>query len=95
MDMLVSNLRMELRCTSIVAQLNMVHAGHFIGILPDFMARSCKENRLIPILPDKALTRTYWLAVHRDLRHVERVRLICAELVDMARKGRALFLGDG
>lgn len=95
MDMLVSNLRMELRCTSIVAQLNMVHAGHFIGILPDFMARSCMENRLIPILPDKALTRTYWLAVHRDLRHVERVRLICAELVDMARKGRALFLGDG
>lgn len=94
MEMLGSNLRTTLRCTSIVAQLNMVRAGHFIGILPDFMALSRENPDLIPILPDKALMRSYWIVVHSDLRHVERVRLICAQLVEMANNCRSLFLGS-
>ena len=92
METLGSNLDIALRCTSIVAQLEMIRSGNFIGVLPDFMARAHDTSALVAILPDKALTRTYWLVVHRDLRHVERVRLICAQLVERARKDRTLFL---
>lgn len=93
LDKLGSNLNTGLRCTSIVAQQNIVLSGHYIGVLPDFMACADEQNKLIPILRDKALIRTYWLAVHRDLRQVERVQLVGAALVDMARKGRPLFMG--
>jgi DNA-binding transcriptional LysR family regulator len=78
-----------LRSTSIVAQRNIVEAGQAIGILPFFMVP--ENSQLKPLLQDFRLTRSYWLSVHEDLRHIKRVRAIVQALGALFQRDEVLF----
>jgi DNA-binding transcriptional LysR family regulator len=63
----------KLRTDSHLAQLNAIRAGLGIGICQARLAR--RGAGLVPVLPDAF---TYgletWIAMHKDLRRVERAR---------------------
>ncbi len=71
---------LTLRCDSHLAQLGAIRAGAGIGICQTGLAR--RDDRLVPVLADMF---TYgletWIAMHEDLRRVERVRVTFDHLV--------------
>lgn len=61
--------------TSINMQRAMCAEGLGLAILPYFMAR--QDPSLLHILPDEiAIRRSFWIVVHRDLRHVGRIKAV-------------------
>lgn len=67
--------RVQLSCSSLVAQYHATCAGAGLAMLPLFMA--IKEPRLVRLLPDKInLMRDWWMVVHRDLETVPRIRAV-------------------
>lgn len=78
------------RCDSDVGQLAAVRAGVGIGICQHGVA--ARDPDLLPVLPDQFdLSLDMWLAMHEDLRHSRRVRLLfdhlAAELGAYAKVG--------
>ncbi|MCK9919156.1 LysR family transcriptional regulator [Microbacteriaceae bacterium K1510] len=81
----------RIRSTSVIAQVNAVASGAAIGVLPGYLARSHKELR--PILDqDLRITRSYWISVHDDLRHLQRVQTVLKAITARVRQDRSLFL---
>ena len=79
------------RCDSDVGQLAAVRAGVGIGICQHGVA--ARDPDLVPVLPDLFdLSLDMWLAMHEDLRHSRRVRLLfdhlAAELGAYAKVGQ-------
>lgn len=79
------------RCDSDVGQLAAVRAGVGIGICQHGVA--ARDPNLVPVLPDLFdLSLDMWLAMHEDLRHSRRVRLLfdhlAAELGAYAKVGQ-------
>lgn len=82
-----------MQSSNILAQMNAAVAGAGICVLPDFLA--AREPSLVCVLPDQvALTRSFWLIVHADLKDVARVRAIVEFLVRETKANRAAFLGE-
>lgn len=80
----------QLRSTSVVAQADMIESGAALGILPTYLAR--RRPGLVHLLPESlGLTRSYWIAVHEDLRHLARVRAVLDAIVEAVREDRELF----
>ncbi len=87
-------LRPQLTSSNLVAQFNACRAGTGLCILPEFMAAG--DNGLVRVLPDDiALTRTFWLILHADLRDTARVRAVADFIVEEVEANRALFLPAG
>ena len=63
--------RVALASNSVAVQLNLLRAGHGIGVVHDFALPHAPE--LVRILPDVRLTRSFWLLRHADDRKVERL----------------------
>ena len=63
--------RSRIELTSAVGQVEAVRAGAGIGALHDYLA--CRHD-LVPVLPELRVVRSYWLAIHENLRDVSRVR---------------------
>lgn len=80
-------------CASALGQAAAVRAGAGIGILHDFDARG--DRRLIRVLPDHAIRRTYWLVTHPDTRMLTRVRVAADFIVSEAQAARETFLPRG
>ncbi|MGL4323020.1 MAG: LysR family transcriptional regulator [Beijerinckiaceae bacterium] len=76
-------------CASVIGQLEAVRAGIGIGILHVYAAE--QTHALVRLLPERAVTRTYWLTTHSDVRDLARVRLVHDFILDNARADRALF----
>ena len=79
------------RCDSDVGQLAAVRGGVGIGICQHGVA--ARDPDLVPVLPDLFdLSLDMWLAMHEDLRHSRRVRLLfdhlAAELGAYAKVGQ-------
>src|SRR3546814_19799930 len=71
MDEFAPGLSPEFRSSSINAQYHMISTSTGIVVLPCFIGDSSKE--LVRILPDDvAITRTFWMVIHRVLRHLAR-----------------------
>lgn len=88
---LLPQLRPQLASSNLVAQFNACRAGAGLCILPAFMAAG--EDGLVRILPDDvALTRTFWLILHADLRDTARVRAVADFIVEEVEANRELFL---
>jgi DNA-binding transcriptional LysR family regulator len=66
-----SGLEAHLRSTSINVQHNMIAYGAGIGILPDFMA--ARDERLVHVLPEIHIMRSFWLVIHADMRRLARI----------------------
>tara|TARA_R110000782_G_scaffold167129_6_gene259223 strand:+ start:27105 stop:28019 length:915 start_codon:yes stop_codon:yes gene_type:complete len=71
LDEVESGLEAHLRSTSINVQYNMIAHGAGIGILPDFIAHG--DERLVRLLPEARITRSFWLVIHADMRRVARI----------------------
>ncbi len=86
-------IRASVRSSSINAQHHLIATGAGIGLLPLFIGR--QDDKLVRILPkDVRLTRSFWLVVHRDVRHLARVEALIDWLGAMLREQRPLLLED-
>lgn len=84
-------IRPWIKSSSIFNQLAAARGGLGLCVLPDYIARDCADLHLV--LPDQvALTRSYWLTCHRDLRQIPRERAVIAYLTEAlrAREGQLL-----
>lgn len=80
-----------IRSTSVIAQVNAVRSGAAIGILPRFLASAHAE--LEPIMADEVhFVRSYWIAVHDNLKHLHRIRTVLDALSGQVRSDLATFL---
>ncbi|EJL87908.1 transcriptional regulator [Herbaspirillum sp. CF444] len=73
-------LRPRIRISNIISQMAAVVGGAGPGVLPCFMARG--ENRLVRLLPEIRLYRSYWLITHADARDILRVNVVADFIVE-------------
>ena len=76
---LARNGRVALRTNSRDAQLQAARAGYGLVMLPCYLAAGADE--LVELAsPEPRLVRGVWLGVHRDTRHIPRMRLVTEHL---------------
>ncbi|MBP7240946.1 LysR family transcriptional regulator [Amaricoccus sp.] len=83
--------RSTFEITSAVGQVEAVRAGAGIGALHDYLAG---RHDLTPVLPELKVVRSYWLAIHENLRDVARVRVAAEFLTETVRESQAAFVRD-
>jgi DNA-binding transcriptional LysR family regulator len=76
-----------------MGQLEAVRAGAGIGVLHDYLARP--HDELVRVLPEQRATRSYWTAIHENLRDVARVRAMADFLTAVVREAHADFAPPG
>lgn len=81
--------RIIFRSTSLMAQYISASEGQGIVMLPSFAAAYSTDLR--PIMPQLFTVRDIWLAVHEDLLHISRIKLLTAFLTKRVEQDR-LFL---
>lgn len=62
----------HLRSSSINVQHQLLAAGAGLGVLPCFMGDA--DPRLVPILPNTRIVRSFWLVTHKDTHQLARVK---------------------
>lgn len=84
--------RSQIELTSAIGQVAAVRAGAGIGVLHAYLAQAdCEAGRLVRVLPRLHTTRSYWLAIHENLRDVARVRAAANWLAEAVRRDAAAF----
>jgi DNA-binding transcriptional LysR family regulator len=86
LDEIGPGLRVALRSSSINAQHRLIAAGAGVGVLPCFIGDA--DPRLICVLPEQRILRSFWLVRHRDTANLTRVRTFTAWLVDCVQRHR-------
>ena len=89
---LVDDAQIAFSSSSIVAQHEAVTSGVGIGLMHRFMAAS--DDRLIPILPDVTIDRTYWVMYRTDQQGVSRIRAVLSFLDRLMQVSRPLLAGQ-
>ena len=82
----------RLRSSSINAQYRLIAAGAGIGVLPCFIGD--RDAGLVRVLPDLAITRSFWLVTHQDSRHLPRNALFVEWLSALVARQRGRLLGE-
>jgi DNA-binding transcriptional LysR family regulator len=82
--------RSHFEISSAIGQLEAVRGGAGIGVLHDYLAR--RDPGLVRVLPGHRAVRSYWTAVHENLRDVARVRAAAYFLTDAVREAQADFV---
>lgn len=72
LDEIHPGLAATVRSSSINAQHRLVAAGTGIGVLPCFIGDD--DPDLVPVLPERRITRSFWLVMHKDTHSLARVR---------------------
>lgn len=72
LDEIHPDLKISLRSSSINAQHQLISAGSGIGVLPCFIGDA--DPRLLPVLPQKRITRSFWLVTHKDTHQLARIK---------------------
>jgi DNA-binding transcriptional LysR family regulator len=86
-----ANIKVPIKSSNLIAQLNAAKSGLGICVLPYFMAVS--ETKLKPILRnDFMLTRSYWLAIHEDQKKLARINRFSDFVCNQAKRCRDFFL---
>lgn len=92
-DDVLPNAHVGLRVQSINAQLSAVESDLGLGLLPCYIASQRKG--LVSVLEEEAtLTRTLWISMHEDMRHVHRVAAVWNWLKDIVQANQPLLLGE-
>jgi DNA-binding transcriptional LysR family regulator len=81
----------HLRSSSINAQHQLASSGNGVAILPCFIGDI--DPRLVRVLPEVRIQRTFWLVAHQDTRGLERVRFFVDWLVGMTAAHRDELIG--
>jgi DNA-binding transcriptional LysR family regulator len=82
--------RSHFEISSAMGQLEAVRAGAGIGVLHDYLARPHPE--LVRVLPAQRAVRSYWTAIHENLRDVARIRAAADFLTEAVREAQADFV---
>lgn len=72
LDEIHPDLTISLRSSSINAQHHLISAGAGIGVLPCFIGDA--DPRLIPVLSQHQIIRSFWMATHKDTHQLARVK---------------------
>lgn len=72
LDEILPGLTPTVRSSSINAQHQLIAAGAGIGVLPCFIGDA--DPGLVPVLPDKRITRSFWLVTHKDTHQLARIK---------------------
>lgn len=82
----------RLRSSSINAQHEIIATGGGVGILPHFLASA--DDRIVPILSEIRIERSFWLVAHEETARFPQVRAMMDWLVEEVHASRGLFLPD-
>ena len=82
--------RSSIEITSAIGQVEAVRAGAGIGALHDYLAGG--HDDLVQVLPETKVVRSYWLAIHENLRDVARVRIAAEFIVKAVQEARPAFI---
>ncbi|MBC2859110.1 LysR family transcriptional regulator [Stappia sp. 28M-7] len=74
---------------SALGQTEAVRAGAGIGILHAFIARS--DPDLVQVLPERTISRGYWLVLHESVRDLGRVRVVADFISEAVASERGIF----
>lgn len=72
LDEICPSITPRLRSSSINVQHQLLAAGAGLGVLPCFMGDA--DPRLVAILPDTCIVRSFWLVTHKDTHQLARVK---------------------
>jgi len=75
--------------SSALGQVEAVRAGAGIGILHMFIAR--EHDELVPVLPERTIQRSYWLAYHESVRTLRRITAVSSFISDLVASENARF----
>jgi DNA-binding transcriptional LysR family regulator len=78
------------RSSSINAQHRLVAAGAGIAVLPCFIGDA--DKWLVSVLPDRRITRSFWLVTHKDTHNLARVRAFKDWLTTLASRERGRLM---
>src|SRR5690606_25649633 len=81
----------RLQSTNVVAQWQAAAAGAGIAPLPQYIA--AQDPRLVPVLPELAFRRKYWLALSSEHARLKRVRAVIDLLQSLVADRRIDLLG--
>jgi DNA-binding transcriptional LysR family regulator len=85
--------RVSFKSTSVIAQYHAALQGQSLAILPCFMAS--QDPRLVAVLEqDIALTRSFWMYCHEDLRQSRRVMALWDFLKKSVQLNQPLLEGE-
>jgi DNA-binding transcriptional LysR family regulator len=93
LDEIHPGLTPRLRSSSINAQQQLIAAGAGIGVLPCFMGDA--DPRLVALLPEKHIRRSFWLVKHKDTHQLARVRAATEWLLGCVGEFREHLLPPG
>lgn len=80
------------RSTSVIAQLQAVHTGLGIALLPCFLASP--ESELVPILPEIVnITRHFWLVAPAERRELARIKALWTYLQQVTEINSDFLMG--
>jgi DNA-binding transcriptional LysR family regulator len=82
--------RSHFEISSAIGQVEAVRAGAGIGVLHDYLAR--RDPELVHVLPAHRAVRSYWTAIHENLRDVARVRAAADFLTESVHEAQADFV---
>lgn len=92
LDELQPGLAPTLRSSSINAQHHLIAAGAGIGVLPCFMGDA--DPALVPVLPERRITRSFWLVTHKDTHQLARIRAGRDWILGVVQRHRAQLLPE-
>jgi DNA-binding transcriptional LysR family regulator len=75
--------------SSAIGQVEAVKAGAGIGILHTFIAREYSD--LVPVLPERTIHRSYWLAYHESVRTLRRITAVSSFISDLVNSETGRF----
>lgn len=81
--------RSSVELTSAIGQVEAVRSGAGIGALHDYLARN---KGLVRVLPELRVVRSYWLAIHENLRDVARVKAAAEFLAEAVKDSQSTFV---
>ena len=75
--------------SSALGQLEAVRSGAGIGILHRFIARAHPD--LVPVLPQKTISRAYFIVYHESMRKLRRISAVTQFIAEIVERERGMF----
>lgn len=91
LDEILPGLAPRVRSSSINAQHRLAAGGAGIAVLPCFIGDG--DARIVRILPEIAVTRSFWVVTHQDTSRLARVRAIVDWITGLVIRERSALLG--